>query len=180
MAKKISTLRTVIEQPKVVRRSMQRFYSYSRQTLTAMTGRCDKTIRRDIAAGKLEIDSLESVCRYLERHSPAPESDDGPTSAWEVLRAMNLAYGTSRVMDELYQWFAADARTLSYVTAGVQRLLRKPEAEALQILKNAARRLEGVPAAEWREFVAAREHELALSREGRREPMMKRQTCEPL
>lgn len=66
---------------------------------------------------------------------------------------MNKHFGRTQVTEELYQWFAADAQTLSYVTAGILRLLTKPEAEALQIMKNAIRRLSGKPALEWREFV---------------------------
>ena len=74
-------------------------------------------------------------------------------SAWEVLRALNARFGCTKVTEELYQWFTADAKTLSYVTSGVLRLLTKPEDEALRIMKNAMLRLEGKPAMEWREFV---------------------------
>lgn len=66
---------------------------------------------------------------------------------------MNKHFGTTQVTEELYQWFAADAQTLSYVTAGIHRLLTKPEAEALKIMKNVIRRLDKKPALEWRDFV---------------------------
>lgn len=71
---------------------------------------------------------------------------------------MNKHFGTTQVTEELYQWFAADAQTLSYVTAGIHRLLTKPEAEALNIMQNAIRRLDKKPAMEWREFVKQKNH----------------------
>lgn len=66
---------------------------------------------------------------------------------------MRERFGGSRVRDELYQWFVADAKTISYVHAGILRLFTKPENEAMAILTNATRRLSGMPAMEWREFV---------------------------
>ncbi len=91
----------------------------------------------------------------LQQHEQQPSNGclHFSCSAWEALRAMNKHFGSTQVTEELYQWFAADARTLSYVTAGIHRLLTKPEAEALRIMKNAICRLDKKPAMEWREFV---------------------------
>lgn len=70
-----------------------------------------------------------------------------------ALRAMRKHFGGSRVADELYQWFTNDAGTLSYGYMGTLHLLSKPEGEAMKIMKNAARRLAGKKAMEWRDFV---------------------------
>lgn len=94
-----------------------------------------------------------------EREPAFPAECDGPSvlvagSAWETLRAMRSHFGSARVSKELYQWFAAEAKTISYGHVGMLHLLGKPEQEALRVMENATHKLAGRKTAiPWTKFV---------------------------
>jgi hypothetical protein len=81
-------------------------------------------------------------------------------SAWETFQAMNDYFGTTRVRDELYSWFAEEYSTFSYEYAGILKLLTKPEKDALRIMGNATRRLAGKSSIAWKDFVEIKNREL--------------------
>jgi hypothetical protein len=73
-------------------------------------------------------------------------------SAWNLRNSLAAHHGGSRLSAELYEWFVAEAKTLSYEVSGTLRLLTKPEKEAIRILKFADARLKGSKET-WKSFV---------------------------
>ena len=76
-----------------------------------------------------------------------------PCSAWELYRSLREEFGATRLHEELYQWFVADAKTLSYGYAGTLRLLALPEGLAVRVMRHTAKRLAGKKTWSWRQFV---------------------------
>jgi hypothetical protein len=74
-------------------------------------------------------------------------------SAWELRRLMAKTHGI-RLADELYEWFCAVKKTLSYHSAGTFLLLTLPEDKAREVLINAHERIlgSGVP---WHDFIVS-------------------------
>ena len=81
--------------------------------------------------------------------SPSPSN----CSAWSLWAELIIKHGGSPLRDELYEWFVADAKTLSYGTAGILRLLTKSETEAIRVLKFADARLSKRSRKTWHTFV---------------------------
>lgn len=74
-------------------------------------------------------------------------------SAWELYRAFKQKYGTTRFSDELYQWFAARHRTISYGTSGTFTLLTLPEKDAVEVMVHAYHRLGKKTNMSWAEWL---------------------------
>lgn len=73
-------------------------------------------------------------------------------SAWEIYQFLQNRHG-SKFHDELYQWFAADAKTLSYKHAGTFRLLTKPEDYARLIMAQIHENIKNGKFFDWKQWI---------------------------
>lgn len=84
-------------------------------------------------------------------------------SAWEIYRAIKQKYGATRFTDELYQWFVARYRTISYGTAGTFTLLTLPEKDAIEVMTHAYHRLENLTEISWPDWLKINNHWVATN-----------------
>ncbi len=84
-------------------------------------------------------------------------------TAWELYRALKQNYGPTRFGDELYCWFTAKYRTISYSTAGTFNLLNLPEKEAIEVMTHALHRLEKTTEISWPDWLKMNNHWVATN-----------------
>ncbi len=84
-------------------------------------------------------------------------------SAWELYRAIKQKHGGTRFGDELYQWFVARHRTISYGTSGTFTLLTLPEKDAVEVMVHVYHRLEKKTEMSWPDWLKINNHWVATN-----------------